>query len=229
MSKQDTIISLLKEIEKNIDNVNNTQKVKITTSLKVNDDCIEDGTWIGGYLIDDTYITSVAGSFRSCKKLITIDLSKWTLPKITSYGNMFEECYSLVNADVSNFDSSNVTHTTGMFNGCYVLEALDLTKWDLSSVINNQYMFGSCKKLATIIGGRTIDDVIDNNISCLKNLKVNIDLRLMLDRASLRAVINGLADLTGQTTQTLILGETLIAKLTEEDIAIATAKNWTLS
>ena len=228
MSKQDTIISLLKEIDKNIDNVNNTQKVKIT-SLRVTNNCIEDGTWIGGYVIDDTYITNVYGCFRDCNKLITIDLSKWTLPKPTSFHNMFEKCSKLVNADVSNFDSSNVTDTEGMFNGCCVLEALDLTKWDLSSVIKTQYMFNSCTKLATIIGGRTIDDVINNNISCLKNLKVNINLELMLDRASLRAVINGLADLTGSDAQTLTLGETLIAKLTEEDIAIATAKNWTIA
>jgi hypothetical protein len=49
-----------------------------------------------------------------------------------------------------------------------------------------------------------------------------------LNRASLRAVINGLADLTGQTAQTLTLGATLMAKLTEEDIAIAVSKNWSI-
>ena len=67
-----------------------------------------------------------------------------------------------------------------------------------------------------------------------KGLKVNISIGGIyyadnLDRASIRAVINGLADLTGQTAQTLTLGATLMAKLTEEDIAIAVNKNWTLS
>ena len=48
-----------------------------------------------------------------------------------------------------------------------------------------------------------------------------------LDRASLRALINGLAEV--ETTQTITLGAALRAKLTEEDIAIATAKNWTIA
>ena len=50
-----------------------------------------------------------------------------------------------------------------------------------------------------------------------------------VDRASLRALINGLADRTGQSTLILTLGATLIAKLTEDDIAIATNKNWTIA
>ena len=90
-------------------------------------------------------------------------------------------------------------------------------------------MFSECSQLQTLIGNRTIDDVLANNISALNGLKVALSLNYtILDRASLRAVINGLADLTGQTTQTLTLYPKLRAKLTEEDIAIATNKNWTI-
>jgi hypothetical protein len=90
-------------------------------------------------------------------------------------------------------------------------------------------MFYNCSQLQTLIGNRTIDDVLANNIGALNGLKVNISLsKTILDRASLRAVINGLADLTGKTQQTLTIDATLLAKLTEEDIAIATNKNWTI-
>jgi surface protein len=117
-----------------------------------------------------------------------------------------------------------------MFSGCRSLQSIDVSNFDTSNVTNINYMFIDCKNLTTLIGGRTIDEVIANNISALNGLKITANLTLsIIDRASLRALINGLADLTGSTSQTLSLGSTLTAKLTEEDIAIATAKNWTIS
>lgn len=41
--------------------------------------------------------------------------------------------------------------------------------------------------------------------------------------------LNALANRTGETTYKLTIGATNLKKLTEEDIAIATAKNWTLA
>ena len=41
--------------------------------------------------------------------------------------------------------------------------------------------------------------------------------------------LEALADRTGQSTYTLTIGSTNIAKLTETEIAIATNKNWTLA
>ena len=43
------------------------------------------------------------------------------------------------------------------------------------------------------------------------------------------AMFNALADLTGQQAKTLTLGSTNLAKLSNEQIAIATQKNWTLA
>ena len=50
-----------------------------------------------------------------------------------------------------------------------------------------------------------------------------------LSREVLVDIINNLADLTGETSLNLIMGATLLAKLTDADKAIATQKNWTLS
>jgi hypothetical protein len=46
---------------------------------------------------------------------------------------------------------------------------------------------------------------------------------------TLVAMLEALKDLTGQTAKTLTIGRTNLAKLTEEQIAIATNKNWTLA
>ena len=43
------------------------------------------------------------------------------------------------------------------------------------------------------------------------------------------AMFNSLKDLTGDTAKTLTLGSTNLAKLTAEQKAIATNKNWTLA
>ena len=117
-----------------------------------------------------------------------------------------------------------------MFSGCSTLQTLDLSNFDTNKVTYIYSMFNNCNLLTTLIGVRTIDEVISNNISALNGLKINISFnQTILDRASLRAIINGLADLTGSSAQTLTLGSTLKAKLTEEDIAVATAKNWTIA
>lgn len=45
---------------------------------------------------------------------------------------------------------------------------------------------------------------------------------------SLMSVINALVDLTGQSSKRLILGSANLAKLSEEQKAVATSKNWNL-
>lgn len=59
--------------------------------------------------------------------------------------------------------------------------------------------------------------------------KLNITGCNGLEREVLLGIINNLADLTGETSLNLIMGATLLAKLTDADKAIATQKNWTLS
>jgi surface protein len=143
---------------------------------------------------------------------------------------MFSNCSSLQTLDVSNWNTSNVTNMNYMFSLCRSLQTLDVSGWNTSNVTNIASMFGACRSLQTLIGGRTIEEVISNNISALNGLKISISLsNTNLDRASLRAIINGLADLTGSSAKQLPLGSTLKAKLTEEDIAVATAKNWTIA
>ena len=182
---------------------------------------------------DTSNVTSMNYMFNNCTSLQTLNVSGWDTINVTGMNSMFSSCRSLQSLDVSGWDTSKVTIMSYMFSSCRSLQSLDVSGWDTSKVTNINYIFGDCINLTTLIGGRTIDEVISNNISALNGLKINISLSITtienIDRASLRALINGLADLTGSTSRTLTLGSTLIAKLTEEDIAVATAKNWTIS
>lgn len=59
--------------------------------------------------------------------------------------------------------------------------------------------------------------------------KLDISVSTAFTRDTLNEVIGNLADLTGSTAKTLVIGATNLAKLTEDDIAVATDKNWTLA
>ena len=179
---------------------------------------------------DTNNVKNMSSMFCFCSSLQSVgDLSNWDTSNVTNMSSMFNRI-SLQSLDLSNFDTNNVKNMNWMFEYCSSLQSLDLSNFDTNNVTNMNNIFVGCRNLTTLIGGRTIDEVLSNNISTFNGLKINISLdSTILDRASLRALINGLADLTGSTSQKLTIGSTLIAKLTEEDIAVATAKNWTIS
>jgi surface protein len=177
----------------------------------------------------ETNLTSINRSFYICSNLVSIRNLKVS-NKCVNAGNAFHTCSSLTEIDTSEWDTSSISSVGNMFANCKSLQMIDTTSWDLSKLTDGgTSLFIYCSALFSIIGNNTIEDVLSNGIKCLSNIKTHLTLNsTILDRASLRAVINGLADLTGQTAQTLTLGATLITKLTEEDIAIATNKNWTI-
>lgn len=164
----------------------------------------------------------------------SLNLSHWNTSNVTTINLMFTSCRNLKHVNTYGWNTSNIINTARPFNNCINLESVDFRTWNAGKMTNltndANGLFHSSYNLTTFIGGVGIDEVITNNVTALNGAKVNINISQLglLDRASLRALINGLADLTGQTAQTLTLGATLMAKLTEEDIAIATNKNWTI-
>ena len=147
---------------------------------------------------------------------------------VTSMNSMFGYCINLTTLDLSSFNTSSVTDMNGMFSQCYVLTTLDLSSFNTSAVTNMDYMFESCHKLTTIIGTHTLEEVHAGTVKALRGLKISISFSDSpnLERASILALFYGLADLTGNTKQTIRLHATAKARLTAEDIKIATDKNW---
>ena len=147
---------------------------------------------------------------------------------VTNMNYMFKYCDRLTTLDLSNFDTSAVTFMGGMFDNCSKLTILDLSSFDTSSVTNMMYMFYNCTNLTTIIGTHTLEEVKAGTIKALKGTKESLNLSYspLLERASILALFYGLADLTGNTKQTITLHATAKARLTAEDIKIATDKNW---
>ena len=147
---------------------------------------------------------------------------------VTDMGSMFYGCNRLTTLDLSSFNTSSVTFMGGMFDSCTNLTALDLSSFDTSAVTNMSFMFYNCNNLTTIIGNHTLEEVQAGTIKALKGTKESLNLSYspLLERASILALFYGLADLTGNTKQTISLHATAKARLTAEDIKIATDKNW---
>ena len=147
---------------------------------------------------------------------------------VTNMHEMFKYCRNLTTLDLSSFDTSAVNFMAGMFDNCDRLTTLDLSSFDTSAVTNMGFMFYNCNNLTTIIGNHTLEEVQDGTIKALKGTKESLNLSYspLLERASILALFYGLADLTGKTQQTVELHATAKARLTAEDIKIATDKNW---
>ena len=201
-------------------------------------------------LLDTSKVTNMTGMFRACISLTTVPLLDTS--KVTKMQEMFLECSSLITIPL--LDTSSVTNMQSMFSGCTALTTIPLL--DTSSVTNMQEMFKTCTSLTTIplLDTSSIINIwrIFNNCSNIENIggfqnlgnaysktaSVNTyqyELSLLkltkLTHDSLMNVINNLYDIAtkGCKAQKLTLGTDNMAKLTAEEIAIATNKGWTVS
>ena len=60
--------------------------------------------------------TSCFKMFEACRKLTTLDLSRFNTKNVVDMGSMFFECENLMSLNVSNFNTSKVTNMDYMFN-----------------------------------------------------------------------------------------------------------------
>ena len=108
---------------------------------------------------DTSNVTNMSGIFAHCKKLTSLNLSKWNTSKVTNMSKMFIECLELQTINLTGFNTSLVTDMSGMFNWCKKLTILDLSGFDTSSLLTtgsnswNGGMFDSCILLTTIYVG----------------------------------------------------------------------------
>lgn len=109
-----------------------------------------------------------------------------------------------------------VVNIFGMFQECYRLEYLDMSKFDFSNVTDSLDL-SACYRLEHLTG--------------IKNMKKSCKIgnSPLLTYDSIMNVINGLYDLTvddDYEAQSLALHSNAYAKLSDEDIEIATNKGW---
>lgn len=192
----------------------------------------------------NSVITSLSGTWAYCYNLKSLNVSDWDTSNwnVGSLFNMFLNCFQIKTIDLSSWDTSgwNVTNIRQMFYQCFDLKIIDIHNWDVSNwtVDDNRSMIYSCKNIKTIL----LPNIDYSNATYLNTLGILEKLMnfngmalgidqdyssfLCLSTESLIAIIDRLPTVTNKT---LTLGQTNRLKLTAEQIAVATAKGWTVA
>ena len=160
-------------------------------------------------LFDTSKVTNMVSMFENCENLTSVPL--FDTSNVTSISSMFRYCSSLVS--VPQFDTSKVTGMSFTFNGCSRL--VSIPQFDISNVEYTSSMLSGCSNLETI-----------------HMININADLNISSSTKFTReALLEIIGNLKSQTSgnKTLTMGSTNLAKLTDEDKAIATNKGWTLA
>jgi surface protein len=176
--------------------------------------------------LDTSNVTNMYQMFYGCSNLTTIP--QLDTSNVTSMSYMFQGCSNLTT--IPELDTSKVVGMTYMFTSCSNLTTIP--ELDTSNVANVSVAFSYCSKLTTLGGFKDLGKAYSTSTSAnYSSYTLNLSYSNNLTEESLMNVINNLYDIAtaGCKTQKLVLGSTNLAKLTSEQIAIATDKGWTVS
>lgn len=133
--------------------------------------------------------------------------------------------HRLLNIPLYNLSSASYNSLGKMLTNRLIYEIPNLVlpnmnEWQWNDLFSNKSNFNYFFKGNTVLGKLGFTNIM---------YKLDISVSNAFTRDTLNEVIGNLADLTGRTAKTLVIGATNLAKLTEDDIAVATDKNWTVA
>lgn len=193
---------------------------------------------------DVSNVTNFFAMFDGSVNVNTFDVSKWDTSSATNMAWMFNGNYSK-NLDVSNFDTSKVTNMYAMFTSIGLLTRLDISNFDTSNVLDFGHAFAYWKKvceelnisglnltkctsmaetflrssfIVIISDGLKLPNIDMSNIGLTYSTKLSVD--------SIVGLLNALP--LSDKGYSFQIGSDNIAKLSDEQKAIATTKGWTL-
>ena len=192
---------------------------------------------------DTSNITSLKGVFSSMPNLESVDFAEWDVSNVTTFYALFDDSrkvntfdvrkwntssatnmewmFCRTNAthiDVSNFDTSNVLNINTMFAYFDICEELNINGWDLTrcTSINNTFNNSNFKVIRC--DGLKFPDIDMSKIGLHYSTALAVD--------SIVGLLNALPQ--SDKGYSFQIGSDNIAKLTDEQKAIATDKGWTL-
>ena len=205
-------------------------------------------------LLDTSNVTNMSYMFQTCP-ITTIP--QLDTSNVTNMSYMFNNCHSV--EEISLLDTSNVTNMEGMFarTGLIVIPQLNtsnvtntsnmfqgsgsittIPQLDFGENIKVYEMFLGCRNITNLGGFKDLGKAYTVKRENNPHYILDLSACTALTHDSLMNVINNLYDLNisynvagGETLyrQTLNLGTTNLAKLTAEEIAIATNKGWNVT
>ena len=153
-------------------------------------------------------LNSLMGTWQNCQYLTNVP--HFNTENVTDFSYTWAYCWSLLTIPPLNFKSA--TNIYQCFIGCHSLTSLPYM--NLASVTDTTNAWDGCDNLTILGGFGAIKESF--NLSSSPNLTVE----------SIMNVINQAATVTGKT---MTFGSENLAKLTDEQKAVATSKGWTLA
>lgn len=183
--------------------------------------------------LDLSRAINIYGLFQNCSSLTTIPSIK-NIISATNMTYFFQGCSSLIT--IPEIDTFKISSMNYMFQDCSSLTTLPLLNMEKITSINSA--FSKTYNLENVLGFYALGKAYTSKTKNYSNYQLNLSDSTKLTHDSLMNIINNLYDLnltykvsSGGTlaSQSLKIGSENIAKLTEEEIAIATAKGWNVS
>lgn len=200
--------------------------------------------------LNTSKVTNMNNMFNNSKVVINCELdmsnvinmdrmyynTNMKIPKmnnVTKVKTMRETFYSnrtITSLDLSSFNTSELTDLYQTFRFCSNLKDLNI-HFDASKVINTYTLFDSSNLTNLTFLYNYGKGFSVSQSANYYNYRVDVTTSNKLTHDSLMSIINGLYDIAslGIQTQQVFLGRTNLAKLTSEEVAIATNKGWTVS
>ena len=177
-------------------------------------------------LVDTSNSESFRNTFNNCQRLIYVP--QLDTSNSTTFQYMIYQCTSMTT--IPQLDTSNSTTFQYMFYRCTSITTIP--QLDASKCTIFFSAFNSCEKLTNFGGLLNAGEAYLTSVSANSgNYALDFNGINKLTHDSLMNVINGLYDIAtkGCNTQQLVLGSTNLAKLSADELAIATNKGWSVS
>lgn len=194
-------------------------------------------------------VTDMRSMFNRCSSLQSLNLSNWNVENVTNIDSMFKGCSSLQSLDLSNWNTKSVIYIDGLFDDCTSLVYIDMSGIDTTNIVKFAHIFYNNTNLETVVFKDfnvkitlyqalflycpNIKNIYGNMIIEVNNLnggEISFANNPDLTADSLRVIIEGLVDSNNSSKDPILfLCNAQYNKLTEEDIAIATSKGWTIT
>lgn len=162
--------------------------------------------------------SDVSSMFAKCESLEAVSLPKFTRG-ISSFSYMFDGCIKIKNIDFTGVMFSSPSSMAAVFSGCKSLESVNLSTLNTRNITSANSAFNGCTSLTNIIFS--------------ENLFPNTgfpDLDLSYSPLTHDCAVDIFNKLATRTNSpTIRLSTTTKGYLTEDEIAVATAKGWVVS
>lgn len=198
--------------------------------------------------IDTSKVQNFERAFYQCSKLSTIDLD---LSSATEADNMFYSCYALTSAILRNsnlvtsfgnlfanceklttvqLNTDSATYLNSLFSACGALT--DIPLLNCENVTNIRSAFWVCSKLTNLGGFKDLGKAyLTTSAANYNNYMLDISSSSLITHDSMMNIINNVYDIAtkGCNPQKIKVNSTVLGRLSEEEIAIATNKGWTVA